>query len=649
MSVISRPPTLTLPDFAVDPFEEDKRHFPTPLQQFQFYDKYSRWDWETERRETWVETVDRSVEFLRSLSENRLHGDEYASIHKGILNMEVMPSMRLLSMAGPAAERNSLAGYNCSALPVTDLNCFVEAMLISMAGCGVGFSVESRWVSQLPRIKTQIGLKIPTFWVEDTTEGWGEAVRRGLSAWFNGLDIDFNTSFLRPKGAVLRVKGGRSSGPEVLHSLLTNLRRIVLSRRGQFLRSIDAHDMMCFVGDAAVSGGLRRTAMISIFDWDDPLMLHAKDPEALRDNPQRWNANNSAVWPHGITRGDVEHQMKTMDSHGTGEPGIFSRDAALATLPERRKPAEFMPNPCGEINLRPFGLCNLSNVIARPYDTVDSLGERVRIATMIGTIQSMATNFPGLRREWKINAEEERLLGVGMSGQMDCPVFRNPTAMHILRDYAVYHNRDCAKRLDIAPSAAVTCSKPDGNSSSLVDCAPGLTNRYSPYYIRRARVAATSPVYSVLRASGVPMTPENGQTAENATTWVVSFPVKSPEGAVSRRDRTAVDQCNYWLTVKTNWTEHNPSCTIGYDPHELDDLIEWVWEHREVIGGLSFLPNEQTAYEQAPYEEITEVGYHTLVEAFPEVDYSLLQVFEREDETTSAQEVACAGGACIIG
>jgi len=620
------------------------------LQQFQFYDKYSRWDWDKMRRETWTETVDRAVRYMRDLSGDRLDPQVYREIHGAILRMEVMPSMRLLSMAGPAAERNSLAIYNCSAIAVNSIDAFVETMILSMSGAGVGFSVEKMWVGRLPVIQRQLGFPAPIFVVPDSTAGWGEAVRGGLSAWFSGHDLEFDVSGLRPKGAILRVKGGRSSGPEVLVSLLANLRRVVLSRQGQKLRPIDAHDLQCYVGDAAVSGGLRRTAMISIFDWDDEEMLHSKDPGNLAGNEQRWNANNSAVWPEGITRSDVDYQMRSMDRAGSGEPGIFSRAAAFATLSSRRLPADFIPNPCGEILLRPDGgLCNLSSVIARATDSKATLEGKVRVATIIGSIQSMATKFPSLRPEWKRNAEEERLLGVDINGQMDCPAFRDSETMRSLRDHAIGVNAEYAYKLEINQSTAVTCSKPNGNSSTLVDCSPGLHARYGTHIIRRARVAATSPVFRVLQASGVPLSPENGQTPDDARTWVVSFPVKAPEGSVTRHDLTAIQQCDYWLGVKENWTEHNPSCTIGYGPDELDDLIEWVWEHRDKIGGLSFLPNSQTAYQQAPYEEISENEFNQLTAAFPNIDYSLLPFFEKADHTTSSMEIACAGGACLIG
>ncbi len=630
-------------------FEESNIYFENEIQKFQFFDKYSRFNYDLGRRETWRETVDRAVNYLAELSENKLDKLDYEKIRTFVLEMKSAPSMRLLAMAGPAARRNNIGIYNCSYQPVDSIDSFVEALLISMNGCGVGFSVESRYVDKLPRVARQSGGTPKSHLIEDTTEGWSEALRLGLTTWFEGEDVLFDYSALRPAGAILKVKGGRSSGPEPLRKMMSFVRERILARQGSFLRPLDAHDIMCEVGNAAVSGGMRRTAMISLFDYDDQEMRTCKSGDFERDNSQRWNANNSAVWPaSGLTQVEVIKQMMEMVETGRGEPGIFNRQGAKNMRPARRQEAEFGTNPCGEIILRPYQFCNLSIAIARKEDTYDSLREKVEVATIIGTIQSMAVNFPGLRPEWKKNCEEERLLGVDINGQLDSPVAQDPAVQSRLRQVAIETNRIYAKKLGINQSVAVTCVKPSGNSSQLFNCSSGIHARWAPYYVRNIRVSAHSPIYRVLKDEGVPMDPENGQVAESATTWVVHFPVKSPDGSRHRKSLKAVDQCNYWLQNKIHWTEHNPSVTITYHPDEVIDLIKWVWEHRDLIGGMAFLPAFDAAYAQMPYQEVTRSEYERLKSAFPEIDFSKLYRYEEEDYTKAAQELACVAGACDV-
>jgi ribonucleotide reductase, class II len=1011
-----------IPDEVRAAFDADKPYFPTALQQFQFYDKYSRFNYELGRRETWVETVDRSVAFLHELAGDRLPSETYERIRRGILDMKVMPSMRMLAMAGPAARRNNISIYNCSYQPVDGIDAFCEALIISMSGCGVGYSVESKYVEAFPRIKRQTGARPDLFVVEDTTDGWADALRYGLERWFDGGDVQFNLDLIRPAGAPLMIKGGRASGPEPLRAMLDFMRRRILSRQGSFLRPIDAHDMMCAVGSAAVSGGVRRTAMISLYDYDDEEMLRCKHGDFERENSQRWNANNSAVWPEGgPSQTEFIRQYLEMVEGGRGEPGIFSRDVAQKLRPARRANAEFGTNPCvtadtwvltdqgprqvrelvgvphrtvvhgqsfattpegfwstgvkpvlrlktreghelrltanhqietvthmtrkvertewreagslkagdvvkihthrsdltwdshgtfvegqllgalvgdgtfsqkggaagrtltmahldfwgeqaaermaaaatavhetvggrsdlrgiacvqpgkyrvssaglarlaaeygiepgsktitprverassafyggflqglfdadgsvqgsqqkgvsvrlaqsslptlqatqrmllrlgiastiyperraagyrdmpdgrggtaqywtqanhelviandnlqefairvgfgdavksarlseaigsyrrqpnretftavvasiepdgieevfdcsvpgpnafdangfvahncGEIVLRPWQFCNLSAVVARADDTIETMREKVELATIIGTIQSMATHFPGLRPIWKENCEEERLLGVDITGQMDSPIAQDAGVKDGLRHVAVEVNRMTARALGINQSAAVTCVKPSGNTSQLVDCSSGLHARWAPYYLKNARVAAHSPIFEVLRDAGVPMDPENGQTPENATTWVIHFPVKAPDGAVTRNDRTAIEQCEFWLQNKVHWTEHNPSVTITYRPHEVIDLLHWVWDHRDKIGGMAFLPSFDAQYAQLPLIEISQEEYERRAAEFPQIDFSKIYRYEQQDLTTAAQELACSAGYCEI-
>ncbi|MCB8978961.1 MAG: recombinase [Ardenticatenaceae bacterium] len=638
-----------VPDTVRDAFAESDPYFPTQLQKFQFYDKYSRFNYDLGRRETWVETVNRAVDYLKELSEDRLPAETYERVRQGILQMKVMPSMRLLAMAGPAARRNNIAIYNCSYMPVDSIDSFVEALVISMSGCGVGFSVERQYVEQFPRIARQSGKAADIHVVGDSSEGWADAVRIGLTAWFNGEDVKFDYSEVRPIGSPLRVKGGRASGPEPLRQMLDFARSRILSRQGGFLRPLDAHDIMCAVGDAAVSGGVRRTAMISLFDYDDLEMRHCKDGDFWRANSQRWNANNSAVWPsRELSQAEITRFVLDMVESERGEPGIFNRKAAIENKPARRKAAEFGTNPCGEIYLRPYQFCNLTSAIARADDTYETLRDKVELAAIIGTIQSMATHFPGLRPQWQHNSIEERLLGVDLNGQMDSTAAQDPEIQEKLQKIAVDTNKEYAARLGINQSASVTCVKPSGNSSQLVNSSSGLHARWAPYYIRNVRVGSHSPVFKVLQDAGAPMDPENGQTRDNAKTWVVHFPVKSPEGAITRNDRPALTQCEFWLQNKTHYTEHNPSVTITYRDHEVLDIIRWIWEHQDKIGGMAFLPAFDAQYDQMPYIEIAQEEYEQLADKFPDIDFSKIYRYEEEDLTTAAQELACMSGNCDI-
>jgi ribonucleoside-diphosphate reductase alpha chain len=558
--------------------------------------------------------------------------------------------MRLLAMAGSPARRDSTTIYNCSAQPVESIDSFCEALLISMAGCGVGFSVERQYVENFPRIQRQRGLDPLRYVVGDSAQGWAVALKAGMEAWFEGRDVDFNYSEIRDAGTPLRTKGGRASGPGPLRTMLEFTRARILARQGMHLRPIDAHDIMCMVGNAAVSGGVRRTAMLSLFDYDDLEMRLCKSGDFEHDNSQRWNANNSAVWPdRGLDQMQVIEQVLDMVKSQRGEPGIFNRQAAIHMQPERRKRFgynEYLTNPCGEIVLRKWQFCNLSIAVARQEDTLETLREKVEIATIIGTIQSLATHFPDLRPIWKQNCEEERLLGVDITGQMDSPIVHDPAVLRELRQVTTETNRLLAEKLGINQSAAITTVKPSGNSSQLLNCSSGLHARWAPYYERNIRVAATSPIFKVLRDAGVPMDPENGQTRDDANTWVIHFPVKSPDGAITRKDRGAIEQCNYWLHNKLNWTDHNPSITVTYKADEIMELMKWIWENRDFIGGMAFLPSFDAQYAQLPYIEISQEEYERRAAEFPEIDFSKLWRYESTDVTSAAQELACLAGEC---
>lgn len=658
-----------IPPDVMEAYARDDAYFETPLQRFQFWDKYSRWDDGLVRRETWVETVDRATNFMSELIVDQLEKKYGRDIPDDVLQkfdmalenakkfirqMKVMPSMRLMAMAGPAAKRDNSVIYNCAYLAIDGIDAFCELMLNSMAGCGVGYSVEFENVDKLPKVKLQTGYNAIQFDIEDSAEGWARALRMGLTVWFTGGDVEFNYSYIRPEGTPLKTKGGRASGPRPLRELLLFIRERMLARQGKKLTTLDVHDICCAIGNAVVSGGVRRTALISIFDQDDELMLHCKDGDFAKENSQRWNANNSAVWAGDITQKEfVDRLMVTFNSE-RGEPGIFSREAAIFTMPDRRRNkgyGDYGVNPCGEINLRSKQFCNLTDVVARQNDTYDDLIEKVQVAAFLGTVQSLATYFPNLRREWQYNCEEERLLGIGISGQLDClEIQSNAThAFIMLKQEAVNTNKYWAEELGINQSTAVSCVKPSGNSSTLVNSSPGMHARWSPYYIRRVRVSASSPVARVLKEAGVPISAENGQDPLNPVTLVASFPVKSPNNAITIRNWSALDQCNWWLKNKLCWTEHNPSVTITYKENEVLDIINWLWENKEYVNGVSFLPESNAKYDQLPYEEITEEQYRELVEEFPrDIPWHKLYLYEKSDFTQASTISGCDTDICEL-
>jgi ribonucleoside-diphosphate reductase alpha chain len=675
-------------------FDESAKYFKTQLQQFQFYNKYSRFNQDKGRRETWPETVDRVVSYLKELSENQKPGAVSAAtfeeIRTAILELRVMPSMRMIAMAGPAARRNNISFYNCSYRGVDHPYFLIEALIISMCGCGVGFSVEDKFVSRLPEVSSSWKPEADGTWsdsrlwgedapvrrcvrttdpnsvsithvVEDTSEGWADAFWAGVVHWWNGCDtIEFDFSEVRPAGTVLKTKGGTSSGPAPLRRMLEFVRNKLLSAKGGKLGTVTAHDLMCMVGDCVVQGGVRRSAMISGFDWEDGDMRKAKSgawyrPEAA---PWRRNANNSCVWPdRKLSDDEVETFMRDMDASMAGEPGIFSRRNSLRMMPKRRYDAltdkerdEIFTNPCGEIVLLSGEFCNLSIAVARPGMSVSDMEQAVRLATIIGTIQSTGIHFPGLRDSWTENCRKERLLGVDITGQADVD-FLDEETLAFLKDVCVETNKEVARNLDIPQSAATTCVKPSGNSSVLLDCAPGLNRRWAPFNIRRTELSSHGVMAKVLKSAGAIIEPKFGQTEPDVATYVSTWVTRTPDPSIpTTRDRCAIAQCDVWKKNKLFWTEHNPSVTITYRRDEVDELIEWVKENQEIVGGMAFLPADEsdTVYEQAPYETIDEERYNDLLSQIPEIDFALLYAYEDRDTTTSAQELACVGGACAL-
>lgn len=650
---------VTIPQHVIDLAEASKPYFKdNPLGEFVYLRSYARWIPEESRRETWLETVERYISFMHENLGDKLTDQEYNELRFAIANQQVMPSMRLMQFAGVAARRDAMCGFNCSFIAPSQIEDFAEIMYISMRGTGVGFAVESQNIQSLPQIIRQTGRTQPTHIVGDSAEGWCNALTLGLRTWFNGEDIEFDFSQVRQAGARLNVMGGRASGPEPLRSLLNFARGKILSRQGKRLRNIDAHDIICSIGNCVVSGGVRRSAMISISDLDDPEMRDAKHGAFFNTNPQRMIANNSAAYLEKPSSEEFLDEWLALVRSHSGERGIFNRGSVLEQIPERRKQQWvenyrinfFQPgtNPCGEIVLQSKQNCNLTEVIARPSDTIESLTNKIRLATILGTYQSMLTNFKYISPQWQINCDTERLLGVSITGQWDCPIVRDKGTLMILRERAILTNADYADRFGINRSTAITCVKPSGTVSQVIGCSSGMHARYAPFYIRRIRISATDSLFKVMRDAGVPFHPEVGQALDSANTFVLEFPVKVPEGAVFARDLSALQQLEHWKLVKLNYTEHNPSVTIYVNEDEWLTVANWLYQNWEILGGLSFLPREDHVYQLAPYEEISEEKYNQLAKDFPNVDYSRLYLYEREDETEQKRELACSAGVCEL-
>lgn len=615
----------------------------SPYQEFIFYRTYSRWNDELGRRETWEETVDRYMSYMLSEAQNWLTTNEIKELKESIVSMEVMPSMRLLWASGKAVQKSNATAYNCSFIAPTKFQDFGEILYLLTNGCGVGFSCERHVVEQLPEIQEQGG-KRTIHTVKDSREGWADALVLGMKTWYNGDDVVFDYSKIRPNGARLKTMGGRASGPEPLKSLLDFTKEKILSRQGHKLRTIDVHDIVCKIGEVVVAGGVRRSSEISLSDLDDIEMRNAKKGAFWETEPQRSKANNSAVYNEKPSLPVFLEEWVSLMKSGTGERGIFNRGGLEDQMPSRREHDSFIfgTNPCGEITLRNKQFCNLTEVIAREDDTKKDLLRKIRLATILGTFQSSLTDFNYLSKEWKENCEDERLLGVSITGQWDCPQVRKPTVLRQLKEHAIDVNREYAKKLNINPSASVTCVKPSGTVSQLVNASSGMHPRHSKYYVRRVRISTNDPLFKMLRDQGVPYTKETG----DPYTMVLEFPIEAPSNEGS--DLTALEQLEHWKMVKENYTEHNPSTTISVLENEWLEVGNWVFKNWDIIGGLSFLPKDTHIYPLAPYEKITKGAFNTLSRKFPRLDFSKLSEYEKSDNTEGAKELACQGGLCEI-
>jgi ribonucleoside-triphosphate reductase len=630
-----------------------KTKFPNKAAEFVALTHYCRWLPVENRRENWREVVDRVIEFLSANTEraDAIPRKVWEEIESTMLSFRVMPSMRLVATAGPVAERDNSCLYNCSFSPIRDWRAYSEMMFLLMSGVGVGFSVERENTKHLPEIKPASGTFRDEYIVEDSREGWAKAVLFALETYSAGEDVVFDYSQIRPYGTPLKSMGGRASGPDPLKKLIKSIRRTMTEAAGRKLTSLEAHDIACFIAEAAVMGGKRRSAMISFSDVDDQLMRDSKD---FRRGPvpvHRYAANNTAVYHTKPDSAEFLLEWAALANSGSGERGILNLGAMGKHLaPARNWTGQERVNPCGEAILKPYGLCNLTEVIVRADDDISDLVEGVRTATWLGVMQSTFTHFPFLRKEWRKNCEEERLIGVSLTGQLDNPDILTPQVLKQLKRVVERTAKHAAKKLGINPPVAYTLVKPSGTVSQLVDCAPGVHPRWSKYYIRRYRIATTDPVYHAMLAQGVKFKPEVGQSVDNMTTAVFEYPVESPDGAVTRENWTAIDQLEWYLKVQKNWSTHNVSNTVYVKPDEWLMVGEWVYKNWDGIVGISFFPHDGGRYELAPYESIDEETYKKMVAEFPAVDFGKLGDYEKEtgDTTSVAQEFACSAGKCDV-
>lgn len=644
-----------IPEHVRDLVARSQEFFQNPYGEFIFYRTYSRFIEDEVRRETWIESVGRYIDYMRECLGSNLTETEYQEIEGAIIRQEVMPSMRLAWSAGDAVKADNACAYNCSFTTIESIRDFSEILYLLMCGCGVGFSVERQNIEKLPIVAFQNPDKTKDYiTVLDSKAGWAEALSYCMQIWYEGGDIEIDYSVLRPAGARLKTMGGRSAGPDPLIELMNFTRAKILSRQGRRLTALDVHDIVCKIGDIVVAGGVRRSSLISLSDLDDYEMRNAKSGHFFLENGHRQLANNSVAYNVKPTQTEFMEEWLALAKSGSGERGIFNRANLAQQIPSRRLRtiADALQtvgtNPCGEIILKSKQFCNLTEVIARPDDTLQSLKKKVRIASILGTFQSTLTYFPYLSDDWQKNCESERLLGVSITGQWDCPVWREIDTERWCKAIAIDTNTEYARRFGINPSVAVTCIKPSGTVSQLVNASSGLHVRHSPYFIRRVRISATDPLFKMMRDQKWPHDPEVGQTYDSATTFVLHFPVKAPEGSVYRNDLTAIQQLEYWKQIKENFTEHNPSCTIYVGENEWLDVGHWVYKNWEIVGGLAFLPRDNAVYRLAPYEEITKEQYEQMVAELPEIDFSRIMAYEKEDNTSGAKTYACVGDSCEV-
>jgi ribonucleoside-diphosphate reductase alpha chain len=631
---------------------------PTDYQNFIALSRYARWKEEEQRRETWSETVCRYFDYMEQhLADKcnyKLSDKLRAELEEAVLNISVMPSMRALMTSGPALDRCHVGGYNCSYVPVDSPRAFDETMYILMCGTGVGFSVERHNIEKLPVVAEDFYKTDTLIKVGDSRPGWAKSLKELIAMLYAGQIPSWDVSEVRPAGARLKTFGGRASGPQPLVELFDFCVEKFKRAAGRRLFPIECHDIMCKIGEVVVVGGVRRSALISLSNLNDDQMAHAKSGKWWENEGQRALANNSVAYKGKPEMGTFMREWLSLYDSKSGERGIFNRKSAqvqAAKNGRRDADQDFGCNPCSEIILRPYQFCNLSEVVIRESDTMDTLKEKVRLATILGTFQATLTNFKYLRKVWKDNTEEERLLGVSLTGIMDNALTSTagdklPILLGILRDEAVRTNAAMAKQLGIPQSTAVTCVKPSGTVSQLTDAASGIHARHNPYYIRTVRGDNKDPLTQFLVSQGIPAEPD---VMKPDSTTVFSFPMKSPLGAITRTQMNAIEQLELWLTYQRYWCEHKPSVTISVKEHEWMQVGAWVYEHFDEVSGISFLPFSEHTYQQAPYQDIDKDDYKKFLTKMPKnVDWSLLQEFEKEDTTSGGRELACTAGVCEV-
>jgi ribonucleoside-diphosphate reductase alpha chain len=620
--------------------------FKNEVAEFIYKRTYSRWLEEENRREDWPETIERFIGFIISerpdIPEKTIN-----KIRKYMLEFAVMPSMRFLWAAGPAAKADNTCIYNCSFAKINSIEAFAECLYVLMCGTGFGFSVEQEEVMKLPEVpEIKSGQGLAKVLIEDSKAGWADSVKTLMGSLYDGQNIYFDYSDIRLEGARLMTMGGRASGPAPLVKLHDFIRETMHNAQGRQITTLEAHDICNQIAEIVVVGGVRRSSQISLSDLTDKEMRHAKEwPFPIK----RAMANNSAIYRDKPSAADFLIEWGALAKSGTGERGIFNLSSAQAKAPARRyAPLIQGTNPCGEIMLRDMQFCNLSEVVVREDDDLDTLLDKVETATWLGIIQSSFTNFPYLRKEWKKNCDVEALLGVSLTGQMDNPSILTSEALAALKSRVLRISRKASGILGTKMPAATTCVKPSGTVSQLVDSASGVHPRYSQYYIRRYRIAARDPLFNLMKEAGIKCSPENGQTKKDATTWVLEFPVKSPEGCITRKDVSALDQLKHYKNLQHNWCEHNASMTVYVRDDEWFEVGNWVYQNWDIINGVSFLPYSGGKYELAPYEEIDHRTYERLIKKLPIIDYTQLSQYELEDNTQGKSEFACVGDKCEI-
>ena len=608
--------------------------------------RYARYLPEQQRREDWGETVDRYVNYFSDkFSLPTLLSSE---LREAIYSKNVMPSMRCLMTAGEALTRDNIAGYNCAYMAVDHVRAFGESLYIQMNGTGLGFSVERQYISKLPEVADEFFETDTTIVVRDSKLGWATALDEYVRLLYSGKIPKIDTSRLRPAGAPLKTFGGRASGPWPFERMFINVGNVFKGAKGRKLTSIEVHDVMCHIGECVVVGGVRRTSLISLSNHSDERMRHAKMGNWFAENPQRSLSNNSICYTEKPEMGAFMREWLAIYESRSGERGIFNRQACKDMLPERRdSDYEFGCNPCSEIVLRPGQFCNLTEVVALPADDMDSLTDKVRLATILGTIQSCLTDFKFLRKGWTDNCEEERLLGVSITGIYDCPALRVSSAemLNDLRDSARAVNEKWAKILEINPSTSITCVKPSGTVSQLCNSASGIHPRWAHQYIRRVRNDKKDPLSDAMIEAGIPCEEDK----HNSEAWVFSFPMKSPTKSLTRHDVNPISQLELWKHFAVNWCEHKPSMTCYVPESSWAEVAAWIWKNWDIVNGISFLPSsdEGHIYEQAPYEDITSDQYKEMKKAMPtNIDWK--SIVEVMDTTTASQELACTGDSCEI-